>query len=203
MLSVTSPDDFWNSPEIYSLSAYTCKVDQTVDQITLCLHVMVNICFHMQFCCLMGGIVILIFGTIKLSIKKPSYRLLLVFLCFSLGFFFLIHVVSCHKNRLVFLESAYCSVLLITCLGFLSEQLIRVNGELLCQMLLKTYAVGPPHCTWSSNVPFAHEIWNSVFIVTTNCMFNSTGIHIFPLITHWSEGTASDAMTYIASLSQG
>lgn len=49
---------------------------------------------------------------------------------------------------------------------------------LLCQMLLKTYAAGPPHCTWSSNVPFAHEIWNSFFIVTTYCMFNSAGIHI-------------------------
>lgn len=43
----------------------------------------------------------------------------------------------------------------------------------------------------------------SLFILTTYCMFNSTGIHTFPLITHWPKGTAFDALTYIASLCQG
>lgn len=79
---------------------------------------------------------------------------------------------------------------------------------LLRQMPQKTYAVENPYwSTRSWNVPFGHQIWKQsvVFPVCFNHILyvNSTGIHTFPLIVHWPEGTAFHAMTHIAPLCVG
>lgn len=226
LLSVSLPDDFWNFPRVEqqesaawmttnkNFSRSDLSVSPYVVKTTAFFHAVLHLLSVIQS--EVGKSAEVIKDEHKDVILMSAATVGVVFGCFMFcfevrrflwdtwGFLSHVHKLAIHTSALCF-ESAYLicrCVLIVLCLGFIAVQTNLIwKGSYARRywkhMLLKTLTEVHEDEMFHLAIKYGYFpfYFNHILYV------NSSGIHKFPLIIHWPEGTAFDAMTHIASLS--
>lgn len=224
--AISLPDDFWNFPRVEqqesaawmttnkNFSRSDLSVSPYVVKTTAFFHAVLHLLSVIQS--EVGKSAEVIKDEHKDVILMSAATVGVVFGCFMFcfevrrflwdtwGFLSHVHKLAIHTSALCF-ESAYLicrCVLIVLCLGFIAVQTNLIwKGSYARRywkhMLLKTLTEVHEDEMFHLAIKYGYFpfYFNHILYV------NSSGIHKFPLIIHWPEGTAFDAMTHIASLS--